>query len=78
MNFETGKTYSTRSIGDYNCVISVTVVRRTAKMIEIAPRQGDAQTKFRVSRDHTGAECIKPWGSFSMAPTISADNRHAA
>lgn len=28
--FAAGKTYSTRSIGDHDCIIAVTIARRTA------------------------------------------------
>lgn len=31
--FEVGKTYSTRSVCDHNCVISVTIASRTARTV---------------------------------------------
>lgn len=31
--FEAGKTYTTRSICDHDCIISLTVIKRTAKTI---------------------------------------------
>lgn len=69
MNFEPGRTYSTRSICDYNCIISVTVTKRTAKTITTP----EGKT-FRIST-YDGNEQIKPWGRYSMAPTIGADDR---
>lgn len=65
MKFEAGKTYSTRSICDHDCVISVTIEKRTAKTVTTGDRT------FRVA-EYDGAEFIKPWGSYSMAPIIRA------
>lgn len=65
--FIDGKTYTTRSACDHDCIISVTVAKRTAKTITTT----DGKT-LRISTDHSGAECVKPWGSFSMAPVVRA------
>jgi hypothetical protein len=69
--FQVGRTYTTRSIGDHECIITVTVVARTAKTIKanLGPHRG-IKTLRIGTRD--GAECVKPWGSFSMAPTVQA------
>jgi hypothetical protein len=65
--FEAGKTYQTRSICDHDCIISVTVAKRTAKTVT------DATGKtFRISQDYRGNEMIRPWGNYSMAPVLSA------
>lgn len=69
IKFEAGKTYSTRSICDHDCVISVTIEKRTAKTVT-ATFRGEQKT-FRVG-EYDGAEFIKPWGSYSMAPVIRA------
>jgi signal recognition particle GTPase len=69
MNFEPGKTYSTRSIGDHNCIISVTIAKRTAKTVTTT----EGKT-FRVSL-YDGNEQIRPWGNYSMAPIIGADDK---
>lgn len=69
--FETGKTYTTRSICDHNCVISLTVTKRTAKTIT-ADLGGHRGVKTLRIKDHDGVETVKPWGSYSMAPTIAA------
>ena len=65
--FEVGKTYSTTGACDSDCVIAVTIASRTAKMIKTT--DGKA---FRIALwDET--EIIRPWGRFSMSPTIRAN-----
>lgn len=67
--FQVGKTYSTRSICDHDCIIAVTIEKRTAKTVTATVR-GESKT-FRVA-EYDGAETIKPWGSYSMCPIIRA------
>jgi hypothetical protein len=71
--FRPGKTYATRSICDHDCIISITVLNRTAKTIRTTEGK-----LFRISyRD--GLEFVRPWGTYSMAPIIDAkDNRTGA
>lgn len=64
--FEVGKTYTTRSICDHDCIIRVTVAKRTAKTITT-----DAGKVLRVG-EYDGAEFVKPWGTYSMAPIVRA------
>jgi hypothetical protein len=64
--FVVGKTYTTRSICDYDCIISVTVASRTAKTIKTA--DGKA---LRIG-EREGVEFVKPWGSYSMAPIVTS------
>jgi len=66
MKFEDGKTYSTRCITNHDTVISITVLSRTAKTIKTT-----CGKTLRVS-EYEGRETVKPWGTYSMAPTISA------
>ena len=69
--FEAGKTYQTRSICDSNCIISVTVVSRTAQFLKTLV--GGKPKTLRVgSYQIDGAEFVKPWGSYSMAPIVTA------
>ena len=76
MNFEPGNTYQTRSICNSDCIISATIVSRTAKTVTLSEGyMGSTQTKFRISQDWQGNECFRPWGSYSMCPTISADDK---
>lgn len=71
--FAAGKTYSTRSIGDYDCVIAVTITRRTAQTVSALVR-GKMKT-FRITV-LDGVESIMPWGRYSMAPMIDANDLH--
>ncbi len=64
--FEPGKTYSTRSACDYNCIFSITVKSRTAKTLTTTKGQ-----LLRISQ-FDGEETVKPQGSYSMAPIIHA------
>lgn len=65
--FEVGRTYYTRSVCDHNCIISVTIASRTAKMVTTTEGK-----RFRTNSDYDGNEMIKPWGTFSMCPVLSA------
>lgn len=65
--FQAGQTYQTSSICDADMVIRETIVSRTAKTVKTASGK-----TFRVS-EYNGVEQIKPWGSYSMSPRISAD-----
>jgi hypothetical protein len=66
--FQVGNTYTTRSICDHNCIISVTIAKRTEKTVT------DSNGKnFRIKM-FNGVETIAPWGRYSMAPTIRAAN----
>ena len=47
-------------------MISVTVAKRTAKTITTA-----AGKTLRIA-EYQGREFVKPWGSYSMAPVVSA------
>lgn len=64
--FQIGKTYTTRSACDHNCIFSVTVASRTTKTIKTA----DGKT-LRIGQ-YDGAEFVKPMGSYSMAPIVRA------
>lgn len=66
--FETGKTYQTRSPGDADCIIRVTVARRTAKTVT-----SDCGKRYGITT-WNGVETIRPWGRYSMAPTMGADS----
>jgi hypothetical protein len=65
--FQVGKTYQTRSIGDADCIIRATITKRTAKTVTIA---GGKTFRVQVWNE---VEQFKPWGSYSMAPRLSAD-----
>ena len=64
--FQVGKNYATRTIGHQNCVVTVTVVKRTPKKIT-----SSSGKTFRVWQ-YQGVERVKPLGSYSMALIVSA------
>ena len=68
--FAVGATYFTRSIGDYNCIYRFEILRRTASSVWI---NVDGEVKRRKISTYGGSEIFQPFGSYSMAPTISAD-----
>jgi hypothetical protein len=65
--FQVGKTYQARSICDADCIIRATITKRTNKTVTTADGKS-----FRV-KEYAGVEQFKPWGSYSMAPIMSAD-----
>lgn len=69
--FEAGKTYWTRSIVDADHVVSIDVLSRTAKTLRV--RTGGKEKTLRVSPSYEGHESVKPWGSYSMCPVITAE-----
>lgn len=73
--FEIGKTYSTSSICDSNCIWSYTITERTACTVTATDKFGETRT-FRISKKHSeyrNAETFLPEGSYSMCPMISAE-----
>jgi len=75
IQFEVGKTYTARSICDYECVYEWTVVARTAKQVTLEDRHG--RVSKRGVRTYDGVEVCSPQGRYSMSPSIYA-NRAAA
>lgn len=69
--FQVGKTYTTRSACDYDCIFSFTVVARTDKNITIVGDLLDKPVRRKV-RVYGAQESVMPYGSYSMAPVISA------
>jgi hypothetical protein len=72
--FETGKTYATRSICNHDCIIEIRVIKRTAKTIIADCGSFRGEKRLRIS-EYEGVEQVKPWGSYSMAPIIGADDQ---
>jgi len=66
--FEPGKTYWTRSIGDSECIYTITVARRTAKTITTT----EGKTLHPKPRYDNEAEFVMPHGRYSMAASIDA------
>lgn len=77
--FEVGKTYCTEFACDSNLVISAKCVKRTASTVTMVTKMYGAKT-YRIMRESAlffGAEAIRPYGRYSMAPIIDA-NREVA
>ena len=73
--FEINKTYSTRSICDYDCIIEMTVLERTAKTIKVKIKNERDIKTLRISKtdsEYFKSETVSPWGKFSMSPRITA------
>ena len=66
--FQVGRTYSTPSVCDHECIFSITVESRTACFITTTEGK-----RLKVS-EWKGAEQVSPLGSYSMAPIIGADD----
>jgi hypothetical protein len=72
--FEIGKTYETRSICDYDCIYSFTILARTAKTVTV---EVHGKTVKRGIKVWDGVEYFKPFGSYSMSATIRASKEIA-
>ena len=72
IKFETGKTYRTHSLGDYECQLDYKIISRTAKTLKSFDQMDNRIKTYRISI-WEGVEQFKPWGSFSMCPIMSAD-----
>ena len=78
--FEVGKRYMMRSICDYDCIWMYEVVSRTAGTVVLQQVRhgkpfGDT-ARFRINSKRSelyGAEAVRPLGTFSMAPTLTAE-----
>lgn len=71
LSFEVGTIYYVRSIGDYDCVWSYRVIRRTAKFVTLEDVQSGETVRVGVSV-WDGEETAMPHGRYSMAPTLRA------
>lgn len=69
--FQVGKTYTTRSVCDHDCIIYVPVLRRTEKTLTTLVRGEEKTLHIIVWK---GVECVKPWGTYSMSPIVSAED----
>ena len=70
--FTVGETINTRSLADYDCIFTFTVVKRTEKTVTINYHGTESRCKIRVRDGH---ETCKPFGSYSLAPTAVAGKR---
>lgn len=68
--FKIGATYSTRSICDSDCIFAFTIHARTEKSVTVDVHGKRVRRGLAVWND---VEQFKPFGTYSMCPTISAD-----
>lgn len=71
--FEVGKSYSMRSVCDHECVWTYVVTARTAATVTLS--DGKRTLSCRINRqlsEYRGAESVRPLGSYSLAPILSA------
>ena len=66
-HFEVGKTYWDRSACDWDCVFTMTVVRRTDKTL------WTEDGKCLRIRQNGNTETVRPFGTYSMCAVMSAD-----
>lgn len=74
--FEVGGKYSVSSICNSNCVWVFEVLSRTAKTVTLACNNGETM-KCRINEKistYRKAETVYPFGQYSMAPTLTAEN----
>lgn len=79
LKFEIGKTYSTTSICNSDCVFSYKVVKRTTATVTMINKFGEQKT-YRINKkvsEYRKAESIFPEGNYSMCPVLSADKEVA-
>ncbi len=73
--FEIGKTYSTTSICNSDCVWSYTITARTDSTVTAVNKYGE-EKRYKIIKklsEYRNAETILPEGKYSMCPTISAE-----
>ena len=70
VRFNVNQTYSCRSICDHNCVWHFTILERTDKSVTTWIEGKKTRRKIL---NWQGVETFRPFGSYSMAPTVSAD-----
>ena len=67
--FVVGRSYATRSVCDYNTIITINILRRTAKTVRAVTAFGEKT--LRIS-EYCNEETVRPWGSYSMCPIVGA------
>lgn len=72
--FEVGKTYTHGWIGNADMHTTWKVLRRTAKTITITDgRETKTCRIIKQLSEIEGAECVYPFGKYSMCPTLRAN-----
>lgn len=71
--FIEGQSYEAGSVCDHNAKWVYKVIKRTAKSIWIS-EDGEEPKRKGISLTWDGHEMVKPHGTYSMAPILSADS----
>lgn len=74
IKFEIGKTYTTRSICDSDCIFNGKCIKRTTSTVTF-DIEGYGVKTCRIIKDLSemnGCETVYPLGRYSMAPTFKA------
>lgn len=74
IGFQPGKTYQTRSIGDWDCIYTVKVVARSGKVLTVEVR---GKLQKNIAKVVDGVEQFKPFGNYSMCAIICANKETA-
>jgi hypothetical protein len=72
--FVVGKYYETRLITDSNTKVGALILDRTEKSVTVQGTDNLMKTKYRLTTDYQGNEMFFPYGRYSMAPQIGADD----
>lgn len=75
--FEVGQSYEMRSACDHDCVWRFKVISRTAMTVQLQEENLNKPIICRIKKRlswYRGVESVMPFGSYSMAPILSADN----
>lgn len=72
--FEVGETYQVRSLGDWDCIFSFEVVKRAYSTVWL---NDGYETKARRVNVRDGVESCKPYGTYSLSPTLRANRKEA-
>lgn len=76
VQFEEGRTYSCRSVCDYDSIFRFTVLSRTPKFVVLDRGEGRPPVRVGV-KVHDDVEYVLPLGRYSMAPVLRADREEA-
>lgn len=75
--FKAGDKLATRSICNWDCIFTGTIVKRTAKTVTVIT-DIHGEKRCKVYLDDSGNEFIYPHGRYSMAATFNAGDDKVA
>ncbi len=69
VKFVVGETYTCRSLCDWDCIYSFTIMKRTEKTVTVSYHGSLTRRTIRIA---DGSEQIDPHGRYSMSPVLRA------